>query len=107
MADYDLVIIGGSLAGRYAATRAIEQNKKVALIEPEETTTLFNLLFPYALSQIRQVEGQFFIPPTYNSSLSWAEVEQWISTTINNIEEQHSKTVLAALGIDVIVGQAE
>lgn len=107
MADYDLVIIGGSLAGHYAATRAIEQNKKVALIEPEETTTLFNLLFPYALSQIRQVEGQFFIPPTYNSSLSWAEVKQWINTTINNIEEQHSKAVLAALGIDVIVGQAE
>lgn len=107
MADYDLVIIGGSLAGHYAATKAIEQNKKVALIEPEETTALFNLFFPHALSQIRQVEGQFFIPPTYNSSLSWAEVKQWIKNTINNIEEQYAKAVLAALGIDVIVGQAE
>ncbi len=107
MADYDLVIIGGSLAGRYAATRAIEQNKKVALIEPEETTALFNLFFPQVLSQIRQVERQFFIPPAYNLSLSWAEVKQWIKNTINNIEEQHSKAVLAALGIDVIVGQAE
>ena len=106
MADYDLVIIGGSLAGRYAASRAIEQNKKVALIEPEETT-LFNLLFPHALSQLRQVKQQFFIPPNYQISLSWAEARQWIKNVIANIEEKHSLTVLAALGVDVIVGNAE
>ena len=106
MADYDLVIIGGSLAGRYAASRAIEQNKKVALIEPEETT-IFNLLFPYALSQLRQVKQQFFIPPNYQISLSWAEARQWIKNVIANIEEKHSLTVLAALGVDVIIGSAE
>ena len=105
MADYDLVIIGGSLAGRYAAIKAV-QNKKVALIEPDETT-LFNLLFPYALSQLRQVKQQFFIPPNYQISLSWAEVSQWIKNVIANIEEKHSLTVLAALGVDVIVGNAE
>jgi anaerobic glycerol-3-phosphate dehydrogenase len=54
MADYDLVIIGGSLAGRYAAMWAIARGKKVALVEPEETT-LFNLLAPYALSHVKQV----------------------------------------------------
>ena len=106
MADYDLVIIGGSLAGRYAASRAIEQNKKVALIEPEETT-LFNLLFPYALSQLKQVKQQFFIPPNYQISLSWAEARQWIKNVIDNIEEKQSLTVLAALGVDIIVGNAE
>lgn len=106
MADYDLVIIGGSLAGRYAASRAIEQNKKVALIEPEETT-LFNLLLPHALSQLRQVKQQFFIPPNYQISLSWAEARQWIKNVIANIEKKHSLTVLAALGVDVIVGNAE
>ena len=105
MADYDLVIIGGSLAGRYAAIKAV-QTKKVALIEPDETT-LFNLLFPYALSQLRQVKQQFFIPPNYQISLSWAEVSQWIENVITNIEEKHSLTVLAALGVDVIVGNAE
>ena len=105
MADYDLVIIGGSLAGRYAAIKAV-QNKKVALIEPDETT-LFNLLFPYALSQLRQVKQQFFIPPNYQISLSWAEARQWIKNVIANIEGKHSLTVLAALGVDVIVGNAE
>ncbi len=106
MADYDLVIIGGSLTGRYAASRAIEQNKKVALIEPEETT-LFNFLFSHALSQLRQVKQQFFIPPNYQISLSWADARQWIKNVIANIEEKHSLTVLAALGVDVIVGNAE
>lgn len=106
MADYDLVIIGGSLAGRYAATWAKEQNKKVALIEPEETT-LFNFLVPYALSQIRQVQQQFFIPSTYQTPFSWAEVRQWVKNIIANIEEKHSLAILAAIGVDVIVGKAE
>ncbi len=106
MADYDLVIIGGSLAGRYAAIWAMEQNKKVALVEPEETR-LFDLLVPHALSQLRQVNQQFFIPASYQTSLSWAEVKQWVQNVIANIEEKHSLAILAALGVDVIVGNAE
>lgn len=105
MADYDLVIIGGSLAGRYAAMWAIARGKKVALVEPEETT-LFNLLAPYALSHVKQVDRQFFIPATYQT-LNWAEVKQWISNNIANIEEKYSLTILAATGVDVIVGLAE
>lgn len=105
MADYDLVIIGGSLAGRYAATWAIEQNKKVALVEPEETE-LFNLLIPHALNQFRQVDGQFFMP-TNSQTLNWAEVRQWIKNVIANIAEKHSLAILAAIGVDVIVGNAE
>ncbi len=106
MADYDLVIIGGSLAGRYAAMWAIAHSKKVALIEPEETT-LFNLLVPHALSHVKQVNRQFFIPATYQTSLSWAEVKQWVNNNIANITEKYSLTILAALGVDVIVGLAE
>ncbi len=106
MADYDLVIIGGSLAGRYAAIWAIEQNKKVALIEPEETT-LFNLLVPQALSQLHHGIPQFFIPATYQTPLNWAEVRQWVKNVITNIEEKHSLAILAALGVDVIVGNGE
>ncbi len=107
MADYDLVIIGGSLAGRYAAIWAIAQNKKVALIEPEETM-LFNLLVPHALNQLGQVKQQFFIPSILEQKLlSWAEVEQWIKNVIANIEEKHSLAILAALGVDVIVGRGE
>ncbi len=32
--DYDIVIIGGSLAGRDAALKAVQQRAKVALVEP-------------------------------------------------------------------------
>ncbi len=105
MADYDLVIMGGSLAGRYAARRAIEQNKKVALIEPEDAT-LFDLLVPHALSQLRQVDRQFFISAIYQTSFSWAEVRQWLKNAITNIEEKNSLALLAAIGVDVIVGNA-
>jgi pyruvate/2-oxoglutarate dehydrogenase complex dihydrolipoamide dehydrogenase (E3) component len=106
MADYDLVIIGGSLAGRYAAIWAMEHGKKVALVEPE-ATTLFDLLVPHALSQLRQVKQQFFIPASYQTSLSWAEVKQWLNNVIANIEEKNSLAILAAGGVDVIVGNAE
>ncbi|WP_009633567.1 dihydrolipoyl dehydrogenase family protein [Synechocystis sp. PCC 7509] len=106
MADYDLVIIGGSLAGRYAAIWAMEQNKKVALIEPYETT-LFNFLIPHALNQLRQNHQQFFIPSTYQTPLSWEEVRQWVKNFIANVEEKYSLAILAALGVDVIVGNAE
>lgn len=107
MADYDLVIIGGSLAGRYAAILATKQGKKVALVEPEETT-LFNLLVPYALNQLRQVKLQFFIPSiSLQKSFSWVEVRQWIKNVIANIEEKNSLPILAALGVDVIVGSGE
>ncbi len=105
MADYDLVIIGGSLAGRYAAIWAMEQNKKVALIEPE-ATTLFNLLVPYALNELRQIEDKFFISSN-QTPLSWKEVRQWVKNVIANIEEKHSLAILAAIGVDVIVGNAE
>ena len=36
MADYDIVIIGGSPAGRYAAAIAAKQNATVALVEREQ-----------------------------------------------------------------------
>ncbi|MBW4664203.1 MAG: NAD(P)/FAD-dependent oxidoreductase [Chroococcus sp. CMT-3BRIN-NPC107] len=106
MADHDLVIIGGSFAGRYAAIWAMEQHKKVALIEPEKTTP-FNFLIPHVLSQIRQVKNQFFIPANNQTPLSWVQVRQWMENVIANIEEQYSLAILAAIGIDVIVGKAK
>lgn len=106
MADYDLVIIGGSLAGRYAAIWAIEQDKKVALIEPEDTT-LFNFIAPHALSQIRQVNNQFSILSTNHTTLNWVQVRQWIKNVTANIEDKYSLEILAAIGVDVIVGKAE
>ncbi|NJO44621.1 MAG: FAD-dependent oxidoreductase [Oscillatoriales cyanobacterium RM2_1_1] len=35
MLDYDVVIIGGSLTGRYAALKAAQMQARVALVEPQ------------------------------------------------------------------------
>lgn len=112
MAKYDLVIIGGSLAGRYAAVCAIHQGaKKVALVEPPlaaRTTPLFDVLAPHAVNQLKTFElQQFLLPGEYPVSIGITEVSQWAKNAIANIEEQNSPAILSALGVDVIVGNGE
>ncbi|MEA5571015.1 NAD(P)/FAD-dependent oxidoreductase [Calothrix sp. UHCC 0171] len=55
MIDYDLVIIGGTLAGRYAALKASQLRAKVALIEPENNLSQnlsSGLVYLDALSEV-------------------------------------------------------
>lgn len=112
MADYDLVIIGGSPVGRYAAVRAIRQGaKKVALVEPPlsaATTSLFDVLAPHAINQLKAVEAQqFLLPSEYTTSIPETEISQWAKNVVANIEEQNSPAILSALGVDVIVDNGE
>lgn len=65
MADYDIVIIGGSPAGRYAAAIAAKQNATVALVEREQVATRNSQL---ALSQSPfTIDSEF---PILNSEFS-------------------------------------
>jgi len=111
MADYDLVIIGGSPVGRYAAVRAIKQGaKKVALVESPftATTSLFDVLAPHAINQLKAVEAQqFLLPSQYTTSIAVPEVSQWAKNVVANIDEQNSPAILSALGVDVIVDSGE
>lgn len=112
MADYDLVIIGGSPVGRYAAVRAIRQGaKKVALVEPPlsaATTSLYDVLAPHAIAQLQAVEAQqFLLPSEYTTSIAATEVSQWTKNVVANIEEQNSPAILSALGVDVIAERGE
>lgn len=111
MADYDLVIIGGSPVGRYAAVRAIKQGaKKVALIEPlsAATTSLFDVLAPHAINQLRAVEAQqFLLPSEYTTSIAGTEVSQWAKNVVANVDERNSPAILSALGVDVIIDRGE
>ncbi|WP_045052647.1 dihydrolipoyl dehydrogenase family protein [Aliterella atlantica] len=106
MAEYDLVIIGGSLEGRYAAVRAIHQGaKKVALVEPlaTQTTPLFDVLAPHAVNRLKALDSQqFLLPGEYPVSIGITEVSQWAKNAIANIDEQNSLATLSALGVDVI-----
>lgn len=110
MADYDLVIIGGSPVGRYAAVRAIHQGAKhVALVEPPTTaaTSLFDVLAPHAINQLEAVAQQFLLPPEYATAISATAVSQWAKNVIANIDEQNSPATLSALGVDVIISSGE
>jgi pyruvate/2-oxoglutarate dehydrogenase complex dihydrolipoamide dehydrogenase (E3) component len=115
--DYDVVIIGGSLAGRYAALMATQLRAKVALVEPK---TNYEFIHHHVFSEIgkfsRQVSnaGQFGLgvlyPDTaekYQISVAWPEAMLYARGIASNIEEQHSPVILAARGVDVIVGEGQ
>lgn len=111
--DYDVVIIGGSLAGRYAAIAATHLGATVVLIEPptQAAAKPLDLLTPHALSQIGQLTQQLSnavgIPYQNGESVQWLEAMQWTESVVSNLEEQNSPVVLAALGVDVIFGNGQ
>jgi pyruvate/2-oxoglutarate dehydrogenase complex dihydrolipoamide dehydrogenase (E3) component len=117
--DYDVVIIGGSPAGRYAAIAATQLGATVALVEPSlglGATTVS----PHALSQLGQHvrhlsdTGKFGINSLHAGAgencgelVQWAEAMRWAEGVFSNLEEQHSPEVLASLGVDFIVGNGQ
>lgn len=125
--DYDIVIIGGSPAGRYAAVAATQLRATVALVEPPKgqgatiaRSALLNQLTPHATTQVGQLAqhlgnaNQFGIHFSHADtaencaiSVRWAEAMQWTEGVVSNLEEQNSPVVLASLGVDVIVGSGQ
>jgi len=124
--EYDVVIIGGSPAGRYAAVTATQLRAKVALVEPVQRqgvtarSPLQDLLTPHTLSRIGLTQqlgsvNQFGVNANADAaqnrkiSLQWAKAMQWSSDVVANLEDQNSPAVLASLGVDFIqgVGQFE
>ncbi|MBE9191471.1 NAD(P)/FAD-dependent oxidoreductase [Gloeocapsopsis crepidinum LEGE 06123] len=106
MIDYDVVIIGGSLTGRYAATIATQFEAKVALVEPPQQEFPY-LLTPYALTslgKLRQQYSEIASDAVHPNTVQWAEVMQKAKGVVTNIEELYSPVILAALGVDVISG---
>lgn len=114
--DYDVVIIGGSPVGRYAAATAAQMGAAVALVEPhQEQGLVFNQLTPDALAQVGRVAQQVAAANqlgihsgNYREvSVLWAETMQWFEIVASHLEEQNSLSVLASLGVDVIQGTGQ
>ena len=107
--DYDIVIIGGSLAGRYAALAATQLHAKVALVESKIN---YGFIYHQAISEIGKVND---VPGFANSdkaekcqtSMAWPEAMLYAHGVVSNIQELNSPSILAALGVDVIVGKGE
>lgn len=115
--DYDVVIIGGSLAGRYAALVATQLKAKVALVESQVD---YGVIYRQAMGKIAHLAqpadnlANFGISAiNVNAaekspiSMNWAEAMLYSQGVVANIQEQTSPSVLAAQGVDVIFGNGQ
>ncbi|MBW4477194.1 MAG: NAD(P)/FAD-dependent oxidoreductase [Tolypothrix brevis GSE-NOS-MK-07-07A] len=128
--DYDVVIIGGSLAGRNAALAATNLHATVALVEPKVE---FGFIYHYALGEISKLAqrvdaaANFGIhsygdttqnylngtrpitvsPEKCQTSVEWQEAMLYARGVVSNLQEQNSLAILAAKGVDVIIGSGE
>jgi pyruvate/2-oxoglutarate dehydrogenase complex dihydrolipoamide dehydrogenase (E3) component len=127
MLDYDLVIIGGTSAGRYAALTATSLQARVALVEPFSNSQDFptagkesielGLRYSQILSEtgrrVQQMGSQHFgiqretAPSPMPVELRFDRVLKWAEGVVSNLEEINSLGVLASGGVDVIVGSGE
>ena len=99
--DYDVVIIGGSPAGRYAASYGAKLNAKVALIEPRNVLhNLNNLIYPTLSQSLTRA-------PIDPEGTTWSEMISYTNSVAARVEQMTSLENLAALGVDVIIGDCE
>ncbi len=126
--EYDLVVIGGTEAGRHAAVAAANLQARVALVEPQppsegrwQSSLQLGSLYTKALTQARRVIhpqsdfNRFGVPWNLADSpeqrpvpgVRLTEAIQWADSVVSTLEEQHSPAILASLGVDVIVGEGE
>ena len=123
MLDYDLVIIGGTAAGRYAALTATNFPARVALVEPLSNSQDllaggkepidFGLRYSQTLREAARFAHQLGRP---HLGVSWGAgpielrfggVRQWAEGVVSNLSEIDALGVLAARGVDIIFGNGE
>jgi pyruvate/2-oxoglutarate dehydrogenase complex dihydrolipoamide dehydrogenase (E3) component len=112
--DYDLAIIGGTTAARAAAIEALNFRVRVALILPDlaitydrskvnDSTHPYGNLYPQALAAVakshRSNSARLGAPASY----PW----KYARAAIDRLEQQHHPALLAAMGIDTIVGMGK
>lgn len=126
--DYDIVIIGGSLAGRYAAAAAAQLKATVALVEPSRSldatqdsplpTHPFLLAsnLPHCLSHIGQLTGQLANASQFGidlndvqsannyPSVQFAQAIQYALNVVSNLEDQ---SPALTVGVDFIQGNGQ
>jgi pyruvate/2-oxoglutarate dehydrogenase complex dihydrolipoamide dehydrogenase (E3) component len=113
--EYDLVIIGGGAAGRYAAAAAARPKARVALVEPPQPGGSW-ILANQALVEVGRVahkipsNRQFGVYPTTAEASTQGvstrinQVMQWAEAVVSTLGEPYSPTILASLGVELIFG---
>lgn len=110
--EYDLVVVGSSWAGIYAAKGAVQLQARVALVTQCDRKYLPNdTLFNQSLGEIGrfnyQQENTFVAATTKCTPVTIADASHWIKGTNVAVQNINSLSSLAALGVDVIVGKGE
>jgi pyruvate/2-oxoglutarate dehydrogenase complex dihydrolipoamide dehydrogenase (E3) component len=102
--DYDLVIIGGSEAGVYAAIAAAKLRARVALVATDWQVT--NAVGNHTLSYLGHLTQQTrrINPLGQHEEVSWQTAVEWSEAVVATLADSVSPARLAALGIDVIQG---
>lgn len=111
MEQYDLVVVGSSWAGIYAAKTAVQLQARVALVTQSDRPYLNNnTLLTHSFQEIARIQK----PSTENLLLSEAKSESsladmfdWVKGLNTTAWELNSLSSLAALGVDIIVGKGE
>lgn len=115
--DYDLVIVGGSHAGVYAAIAAAALKARVALVASQWQVTEGS--DRYTLAQVGRVANQVRSAAQFGIQLqetriqptavnvNWQAALNWAETIRATLETIHAPALLASLGIDVVQGNGE
>lgn len=103
--EYDLVIIGATAAARTAAIEAVNLQARVALILPQSYGQLHPQrdFYPNALAQIAKTDRAARTRLQSPSSYPW----KYARAAIDRLEQQSSPALLAAMGVDIIIGTGE
>lgn len=108
--DYDLVVIGSSWVGIYAAQQAVQLQARVALVTNSDHLFLPNdTLMSHVLGEVGRWNYQLANNPFAQISQCAAltPAQEWTSSITSAIQSQNSLANLAALGVDVIVERGE
>jgi pyruvate/2-oxoglutarate dehydrogenase complex dihydrolipoamide dehydrogenase (E3) component len=116
--DYDLLVIGNSAAGIYAAVRAASLKARVALVDqqisladsPDSVSDRVLAEVGAVIENIRRAAklGIFKAPDqAVEFPLVMEQATRWTTAVTSALEAMQSPAVLSALGIEVIAGCGE
>lgn len=115
--DYDVVIIGGTLAGRYAAWSATQLKARVALVEPNVSQgPIKNYTFTQTSNFLQKLSNlpSFGINALCSDTeeqcqivWNWQQAMLYADGVVANTHQQLSPALLAAQGVDVIVDKGQ
>ena len=110
--DYDLVVIGSTPEGIYAARKAVLLQARVALVtqtEAERYLDCSSFIYSRLLNEITQCRNcwEKEADKTTSSVVSLAEFKSYFNLIRESIITEHSLDELAILGVDVIDGLGE